>query len=138
MFSKYPIAVEKPDGDTAYGVVFPDIAGCYSAGETLDEAISNAKEALEGFLDMCREEGDPIPKPGSIDSHKNDTEFDKFIWSFIEIDLTPYLGKSKKINVTLPEYLIRQIDVLASTDPQYKTRSGFLAAAAAHELQARR
>ena len=138
MFTKYPIAVEKPEGDTAYGVVFPDIPGCYSAGETLDDAINNAREALEGFLEVCREDGDAIPEPGSIDAHKNDPDFDNFIWSFIEIDLTPYLGKSKKINVTLPEYLIHQIDALANTNPQYKTRSGLLAAAAAHELQVRR
>ena len=135
MKRKYPIAVELSGSDNAYGVVFPDIPGCYSAGDTLDEAIENAKEALEGFLELSFADGDEIPEAGSIDSHKNNKDFKDFIWSFVEVDLTPYLGRSKKINVTLPEYVIKQIDSLASSKPEYKTRSGFLAAAAVHELQ---
>lgn len=41
----YPIAMEHAP-DKAYGVQFPDLPGCFSAGDTLDEAIFNAAEAL--------------------------------------------------------------------------------------------
>ena len=43
---KYPIAIEPGDDHTAFGVVVPDLPGCFSAGDTLDEAIDNAREAI--------------------------------------------------------------------------------------------
>lgn len=42
---RYPIAMEPGDAKHAYGVVVPDLPGCFSAGDTLDEAIANAPEA---------------------------------------------------------------------------------------------
>jgi predicted RNase H-like HicB family nuclease len=50
---KYPIAIEPGDADHAYGVMVPDLPGCFSAGDTLDEAIDNAKEAIELWLEAC-------------------------------------------------------------------------------------
>ncbi|MDH5929552.1 type II toxin-antitoxin system HicB family antitoxin [Vibrio lentus] len=47
----YPIAIETGDKDFAYGVVFPDLPNCFSAGDTLDEALSNAKEAVDFYLE---------------------------------------------------------------------------------------
>jgi predicted RNase H-like HicB family nuclease len=46
----YPIAIEPSTQTSAYGVVVPDLAGCFSAGDTLDEAIDNAKQAIELWL----------------------------------------------------------------------------------------
>ena len=40
---KYPIAIEPGDDKHAYGVVVPDLPGCFSAGDTLDEAMDNAR-----------------------------------------------------------------------------------------------
>jgi metal-responsive CopG/Arc/MetJ family transcriptional regulator len=51
------------------------------------------------------------------------------------VDATPFLGKSKKINVTLPELLVKQIDEVSATTSAYKNRSEFLAQAAIHELK---
>ena len=52
---RYPIAIETGDEKHAYGVVVPDLPGCFSAGDTLDEALTNARETillrLEGLLD---------------------------------------------------------------------------------------
>lgn len=44
---RYPIAIENGDDKHAFGVVVPDLPGCFSAGDTIDEAIDNAKEAIE-------------------------------------------------------------------------------------------
>lgn len=44
----------------------------------------------------------------------------------VDIDLTPHLAKSHKINVTLPDLLIKQIDDFVASHPGDKTRSGFL------------
>ncbi len=42
---RYPIAIETGDKATAFGVVFPDLPGCFSAGDTLDDAMTGAEEA---------------------------------------------------------------------------------------------
>jgi hypothetical protein len=40
---RYPIAIETGDAEHAYGVVVPDLPGCFSAGDTLDEALANSR-----------------------------------------------------------------------------------------------
>lgn len=130
--------MERGDSDKSFGVLFPDIPGCFSAGDTFEEAITNAKEALLGYLEVCHLDDEPLPVAGNIDDHMKNPDFNQYIWSFVEVDITPFLGKSKKVNVTLPESLIKQIDAIAASNPAYKTRSGFLAIAASHELAATR
>lgn len=132
---RFPIAIEMGTNTTAFGVVFPDVAGCFSAGDDLDQAIANAKEALEGYLELCLDEHDPLPQAQPIEHHRNNPQYKDHVWAFVDVDITPYLGKAKKVNVTLPELLIKQIDDAVASNPLYKTRSGFLAKAAQHELK---
>jgi predicted RNase H-like HicB family nuclease len=61
--------------DTSYGVSFPDVPGCISAGDSFEEAIDNAAEALAGHLALMRADGDPIPPPRSIEQLRDDPEF---------------------------------------------------------------
>lgn len=129
------VAIEEGGPNHAFGVIFPDIEGCFSAGDTLDEAIENAQEALEGFLEILVQDGDTLPEFKSIQEHRVNPEYEGFIWSFVSVDVTPFLGKSKKVNVTLPEILIKQIDEVSASNPAYKNRSEFLAQAAMHELK---
>jgi len=51
---RYPIAVETGDAKHAYGVVVPDLPGCFSAGDTLDEALTNSQEAILLHLEGLR------------------------------------------------------------------------------------
>ena len=53
----YPIAIEPGDETHAFGVIVPDIPGCFSAGDTLEEAYANAKEAIAGHLELLVEMG---------------------------------------------------------------------------------
>lgn len=131
---KFPIAIELGNETQAYGVEFPDIPGCVSAGDTLDEAIANAYEALEGYMEFLFEEGDPVPQAGRIEEHRKNPAYTDRIWALVDFDITPYLGKSQKINVTLPDRLIKRIDAIVSANPRYGSRSGFLAQAALDEL----
>lgn len=126
----FPIAIEPGSDTTAFGVVVPDIPGCFSAGDTLDEALSNAKEAIDFHLEGMVEDGDDIPVASSVQAHAANPEYQGFIWAVVDIDIAQYLGKAEKINVTLPASLITRIDRFVSTHPEYKTRSGFLATAA--------
>jgi predicted RNase H-like HicB family nuclease len=59
------VALVHKDPGTSYGVSFPDVPGCISAGNTLDEALANAAEALAGHLALMRADGDLIPGPRS-------------------------------------------------------------------------
>lgn len=59
------IALVHKDKGTSYGVSFPDVPGCISAGNTFEEALANAAEALAGHLALMREDGEAIPPPRS-------------------------------------------------------------------------
>jgi len=69
------IALVHKDEGTSYGVSFPDVPGCISAGDTFEEAVANAAEALAGHLALMRADGDPIPAPRSFEDLKGDREF---------------------------------------------------------------
>jgi len=67
----YVALVHKDEG-TSYGVSFPDLPGCISAGDTMDEALANAAEALAGHLALMRSDGDVVGKPRSISAVRGD------------------------------------------------------------------
>ena len=48
------IALVHKDEGTSYGVSFPDVPGCISAGDTFEDAVENAAEALTGHLALMR------------------------------------------------------------------------------------
>jgi predicted RNase H-like HicB family nuclease len=131
---KYPIVLHTDDG-VHYGVTVPDVAGCFTAGENHDDALDMASEAIFLHLESLLEEGEDIPKANTITFHKNNPDYDDGIWAIVDVDITPLLGKSEKINVTLPHLLISKIDRAVSTNPRYKSRSGFLAEASKKVLE---
>jgi predicted RNase H-like HicB family nuclease len=69
------IALVHKDEGTSYGVSFPDVPGCIAAGDTFEEAVALAAEALAGHLALMRADGDPIPAPRSYDQLKHDQSF---------------------------------------------------------------
>ena len=67
---KYPIAIEPGSDVQAWGVVVPDLPGCFSAADSgIDEAIENAKDAVELWIESALDSGDPVPPPGRIHTH---------------------------------------------------------------------
>jgi predicted RNase H-like HicB family nuclease len=129
---KYPLIIHYDN--TAYGVTVPDIPGCISAGDSLDQAMLNIEEAINGHLTILAEDGSIIPKASSLDEYYQQAITEAAVLSAIEIDISRFLGKATKINITLPQYLITRIDEAVSSNPGYKSRSGFLSASAIHEL----
>ncbi len=132
----YPIAIERGSDTEAFGVTVPDIPGCFSAGDTLEEAIENVKEAISGHLEILAEDGEEIPLASEVGKFLDDTDYKGMIWAVTEVDVSRYLGKPEKINVTLPSRLIRKIDDNVGKDKRFKTRSAFLAAGAEKLLHA--
>ena len=55
---KYPIAIEPGDEQTAFGVVIPDLPGCFSAGESMDEAVEKSEEAITARIEVVLDEGE--------------------------------------------------------------------------------
>ena len=68
---------------------------------------------------------------------QQDDEYKGWAWAVIDIDVEPFMGKSAKLNVTLPRLLTKKIDDQVKAHPDlYSNRSNFLQLAAAHELNA--
>lgn len=59
-FTVRPLTEEEGGG---YLIEFPDLSGCMSDGETVEDAIVNGIEAMQGWIDAMRAEGHPIPEP---------------------------------------------------------------------------
>jgi predicted RNase H-like HicB family nuclease len=68
------IALVHKDEGTSYGVSFPDVPGCISAGDTLEEALINAGEALAAHLKLMRDDGDAIPASRTSDDLRRSSE----------------------------------------------------------------
>ena len=65
MNQEYSVVVHKED-EGGYWVEVPALAGCYSQGETVEEALTNAREAIELYLDTLRERGQAPPKDTDV------------------------------------------------------------------------
>ncbi|EXF91108.1 hypothetical protein HK44_019710 [Pseudomonas fluorescens HK44] len=133
----YPIAISMGDNEHAWGVEVPDIKGCFSAGDDLDDAIAMAREAIEGHFEILAEDGSAIPPANTVTVHAANPQYAGVTWALVDIDVTKYLGKAQKLNITLPGYLLTRIDEYVLHHPEEKSRSGFLASAALKVLQQR-
>lgn len=123
-----PIAIHK-DPDSVYGVSVPDVPGCFSYGETLDEAVVNAKEAVLGHLQTLLEDGEDVAlNASSLDDLVAKDEYHGVVWVMLDIDLSALDSKPERVNISLPRFVLRRIDAFAKQNNE--TRSGFLVRAA--------
>jgi predicted RNase H-like HicB family nuclease len=130
---RYIAFVHKDEG-SIYGMSFPDFPGCISAGDTLDEALANASEALRGHVQMMEADGDSVPEARTLDDIMQDTDLaDEREGAVMSaVPLIRDLGSTTRINVSLDLGLLKSIDEAAAARKQ--TRSAFLASAARREL----
>jgi predicted RNase H-like HicB family nuclease len=128
------IAFIHKEPNSCYGVSFPDMPGCASAGDTLDEAVANAVDALSGHVRMMDMDGDTVPAPRSLEEIVADPELaeDREGALLSAIALVKDRGSSTRINVSLDLGLLQAINDEARSRRQ--TRSAFLASAARREL----
>jgi predicted RNase H-like HicB family nuclease len=125
---KFPIAIEPGDDKRAFGVVVPDLPGCFSAGDTLDEAFAGAREAIELWISTTLDDGGAIPATKSLAKHRAKREFKGWIWGVVDVDILQFDGPAERINITLPRRVLAAIDRYAKRNGE--SRSGFLARAA--------
>lgn len=121
---RVPVIIHK-DKNTDYGVTVPDLPGCFSAGITFDDALTNAVEAIECHIEGLLMEGEPVPIALTIEHHRKKRQYSSGVWVLVDVDISKLSGKAKRVNITLPERLLFQIDSVASKTGE--TRSGLLA-----------
>ena len=68
----YVAIIEDAGPDRAVGGWFPDLPGCTSAGDDIDEALRNGPEALELYADAIKEDGKSLPRPRTLTELKAD------------------------------------------------------------------
>ncbi len=119
------------DPRSEFGVSFPDFPGCISAGATLDEARTNAEEALAFHVEGMAEDGDAIPEPSSLEQIMADPENRDAV--AVLIPLREQAARTMRVNITLPEATLAEIDRYA--EAHGFTRSGFLAQAAKRAIE---
>ena len=68
----YIAIVEDAGPETAIGVWFPDLPGCFSAGDTIDEAMENAPQAIGLYADALARGGQELPPPRTLLDLRND------------------------------------------------------------------
>ncbi len=63
MDSKYEIVIFWSEEDHAYVAEVPELPGCMADGKTYQEALANAEQIIQEWLDTAKELGRPIPQP---------------------------------------------------------------------------
>ena len=114
-----------------YGVSFPDFPGVVTAGKDLDDARAMAEEALALHIDGVLEDGEAIPEASSLEEVMSDPENKDGVAILVAVKTDSV--KSVRVNVTLAEDVLAQIDKFAKE--RGLSRSGFLAQAAKKVLE---
>jgi predicted RNase H-like HicB family nuclease len=130
---RYYHAIVHKDHDSAFGVHFPDLPGCFSAADTAEEVVPNAIEALSLWF----EDGDAAIEPSSVEAIRAIAADDLAEGAFLV--MVPWIGRNQgpaRVNVSIDRAMLEAIDAAAAM--RRLTRSAFLAQAARNEIEGRR
>lgn len=130
---KFFIAIEPGSEHSAWGVVVPDLPGCFSAGDTLEEAMDNARQAIDQHVEVLIEDGLDIPPAKALSVWQADPAYAGWVWAVVDVPIEKYLGPAEKINITVPRLVLARIDDHAKA--RGLSRSGFLVEAARGAMQ---
>lgn len=128
---RYPLFIRT--SESLFIVSAPDFPDFSFSAETLECAIDGATDALELYVGKSIGLGSPVIQPKSIAEHRLDFEDPDGVWAIADVSLLGFLGKSEKINITLPANLLKCVDDFVRAEEKL-TRSGFLAEAALERL----
>ncbi|MCW5729426.1 MAG: type II toxin-antitoxin system HicB family antitoxin [Alphaproteobacteria bacterium] len=125
----YVAVIER--SDDGYCVFFPDLPGCTSAGDTIEQAIRNAEEAARDHAALTIEAGERLPAPRPADTIPTDPEVAEVARFLVRVELP---GRAERVNVTIDSGLLDRIDRAARE--RGMSRSGLLAEAARRFIDA--
>jgi predicted RNase H-like HicB family nuclease len=130
---RYPVAIEPGTETTAFGVVVPDLPGCFSAGDTLDEAMSGAEEAAAAWIDAALDSGHAVPPASSLETIRRDPDYAGWIFGVITVDPALLDDTTERVNITLPRRVLKRLDAKARAAGE--SRSGYIAQLTLQEQQ---
>jgi predicted RNase H-like HicB family nuclease len=119
----FPVVVHK-DRRSAFGVTIPDLPGCFTAGDTLDEALRNVQEAVETYL---HGETD-VPVASPLDRWTRDPDFADGLFALVDVNLDFMADETVRVNITAKRSALALIDRVAKAAGE--DRSQFLIRAA--------
>ena len=129
---QYFYAIVHKDSESAFGVTFPDLPGCFSAADAIDDVLPNACEALELWF----EDADAT-QPRRLDEIRDMAAVDLAEGAFIvAVPRITRTGRQVRANISLDRGMLDAIDRAATE--RSLTRSAFLADAARNEIERRR
>ena len=119
------VAVLEKEPDSDFGIYFPDLPGCVTAGDDEEEALQNAEDVLQFHIDGLIEHHLPVPPPSAVREHPLARCPNALCIAMIRARLP---GRVRRINLTVDEHLLADIDAAAAA--RGDSRSGFVAEAA--------
>ncbi|KVT56544.1 type II toxin-antitoxin system HicB family antitoxin [Burkholderia ubonensis] len=130
---KFLIAIHKDPG-SSYGVTVPDFPGCHSAGPTVEQAIENTLEAIEGWIETSVAARDEVRfEPTSFEQLRNNPNYAGAFWAVVDVDPTKFDIEPEIVNISVPRFVLAQIDAYAKAHKE--SRSGFLVRAALENMR---
>jgi predicted RNase H-like HicB family nuclease len=133
----YRALIIQDEGDLpedGYGVVFPDLPGCTSGGDTIEEAYEHAFEALALHIEGMSEEGLALPEPtpfnGAMPQWLEDVagRIERAVLVPVKIP-----GRAIRISITMDKGLLGRLDAMAAASGD--TRSGYIAEAVRRRME---
>lgn len=122
---RYPIAIEPGTETMAFGVVVPDLPGCFSAGDTLEDAMAGAEEAAAAWVAAALDAGIEIPGPSHLEALHQSPDFAGWAFGVVTLDPATFDDSIERINITLPRRVLKRLDAMARAAGE--SRSGFIA-----------
>jgi predicted RNase H-like HicB family nuclease len=125
------IAIVHKETKSDFGVSFPDFPGCITAGKNIDEAKDMAQEALTLHIQGILEDGEQLPVPSRLEDIMSDPDYANAI-AYLVVSVPDARPRTVRVNVTLPEMTLKQID--AAAKKRGMSRSSFLVHAAQNAI----
>ena len=123
---RYPVAIEPGTATEAFGVVVPDLPGCFSAGDTMEEAMAKTEEAIAAWIETALDAGQAIPRSSSIDRlRRQHKDWKGWVWAVVNVDPAVLDNTPERVNISLPRRVLHRLDALARATGE--TRSAFIA-----------
>ena len=107
MTKVFPAKVHKEND--GFWLEFPDLPGCFTQGDSLEELMENAQEALGAFLAVKMENDEEIPKPSDI---RQISESSDDLKTYVSVDVNKYHKDTRAVRkmLSIPAWLANEAD----------------------------
>jgi predicted RNase H-like HicB family nuclease len=130
----YVALIHPPEGGSEWGVTFPDVPGCVTGGDTFEDAVAAAREALSGHLAALRADCEPLPEGRSMIQFLESRTLEDAA-GLPQLIFPRHLATDRvRVNITISKAMLRQADETA--EARGLTRSALIESALASVIDA--